>query len=76
MALDEDAGALDNIPEYHSPFFLLIYVFNSSFSYQFLVRNNDRLAIRWSDADHDLAGAESITELPGQMRRQQEWSSY
>ncbi|HEU4447894.1 MAG TPA: hypothetical protein VFR94_24705 [Nitrososphaeraceae archaeon] len=65
MALDEDAGALDNIPEYHSPFFLLIYVFNSSFSYQCLVRNNGRLAIRWSDADHDLKSVQSITKLPG-----------
>ena len=34
MALDDDADALDNIPEYHQPFFLLIYVFNSSYSYQ------------------------------------------
>ena len=64
MALDEYAGALDNIPEYHSPFFLLIYVFNSSFSYQCLVRNNGRLAIRWSDADHDLKRFNPLQSYP------------
>jgi hypothetical protein len=35
IALDEDADALENIPDYHQPIFLLIYVFNSSYSYQY-----------------------------------------
>ena len=34
MALDDDSDALDNIPEYDQPFLFLIYVFNSSYSYQ------------------------------------------
>ena len=54
MALDEGADAHDNIPEYHQPFLLLIYVFNSSFSYQYLVRNK---------VDWRFAGLMQITTL-------------
>ena len=64
MALDDDSDAPDNIPEYHQPFFRLIYVFNSSYIYQSQVRNNGRLAFRLFGADHDLKSVQSIANLP------------
>jgi hypothetical protein len=63
MALDDDANALDNIPEF-------INRFSSLFMYSIVVivinvvRNNGRLTIRWSDADHDLKVFNPLQSYP------------